>query len=121
MNWTASLWHSADDALIALARSSQALVIEAADRTVGVREGRPMASLQRLTGVKFELWYAMLNDASRLVDERYALMQSLWALHREFAQRLFDVMDPAKATRERDCEAGTASVLQFPVGRSITR
>ena len=125
MNWTASLRRSADDALLAVARRSQALVIETVDRVVGVRQGKPATPLKSLTRLEFALWCALVRDPAKLVDERYELAQSLWALHRQFAQRLFDVTDPAMAAKatleydqlEYDQGGTTASVLPFPVGR----
>jgi hypothetical protein len=117
MNWTASLRRSADDALLAVARGSQALVIESVDRAVGVRQGRPTTPLQLLTRLQFALWYTLVHDPAKLVDDRYELAQSLWGLHREFAQRLFDVTDPAKATPEPHVKPAGASILPFPASQ----
>ena len=118
MNWTVRIRRTADDAIVAIARRTQGLAIESLDRAVGVRRGKPATPLQLLTRLEFALLSVFVHDTAKLVDERYELAQSLWALHREFAQRLFDVADPRQANLEPATATRDATIVSFPDRRA---
>jgi hypothetical protein len=71
----------AADSVVDLARTSQALVIESLDRTVGQLPSR------QLLGV-------VVRRLTPLVDDAYELTIDLVRLHREFVQRLADAVAP---------------------------
>ena len=118
MKWTGRVRRTADDAIVAVARVSQALAIESVDRAVGVRPGKPVTPLQLLTRLELAAMSVLTRDPAKLVDERYELAQSLWTLHREFAQRLFDVMDPRQLSLEPETPTSAATIVMFPDRRA---
>ena len=88
-NWMDGSRKLAHDLTIRAARSSQALTISALDRLV------PRSGLRRgLLSRSFELTSAVVGEPAALVDEQYELVERLTRLHREFAQRLFEVLEP---------------------------
>jgi hypothetical protein len=47
-----------------------------------------------MLGASFHLTAALVGEPAELVDDSYALVERLTRLHREFAQRIFEVLDP---------------------------
>ncbi len=94
MTWIVSGRNTVAETLFAAARTSQALVIQCLDRTAGADNRGVTPLLNRLGRVHLQLSGLMLDDTARFVDEGYEHLQRLTALHREFAQRLFEVLDP---------------------------
>jgi hypothetical protein len=79
MSWR----ENAADAVVDVARTSQALVVESLDRTVGQLPSR------QLLGV-------VVRRLTPLVDDAYELTIDLLRLHREFVQRMADAVAPAE-------------------------
>ena len=120
MKSNVGLRHRADQVLLALARNSQAIVIESLDRLVGTGGKRVSSASARFRALQFELGSVLVEEPRDFIDDGYDLLQRLLGLHREFAQRLFDVLD------NRDGLAAThpgdpgAQVLPFHSRRAQT-
>ena len=74
------------------ARSSQAAVILAIDYLARDWSDRPRP-LAGMVGLQLDLAGTLIDEPARLVDELYSLTQELLALHRDFAQRLFEAVE----------------------------
>lgn len=90
------------EAAVTVARQSQALAVECVDRVARTFPHRDPTPLGRLWS--WQLWAtsALAKEPSALVDDAYALSERLLALHRQFAQRLFEAID----TRQDDASGG---------------
>jgi hypothetical protein len=84
--------HQLDQALVATARSSQALVIESLDRVVRTPHNRALRTATQLARPQLGLLSQLLEGPAGAIDDNYDLLQGLTALHREFTQRLFEVI-----------------------------
>jgi len=93
MSWIPARRQRSHEATMRAARTMQALTIEAVDRLVPVSHESP-GPLTRMVGVSFDLTAAFMGEPAEFVDQSYALVERLTRLHREFAQRLFEVFDP---------------------------
>ena len=99
MNVLLSVQERFDEASLTTARFTQAMAIGGFDRLVravtGVSRALPAAARPNT-----ELIARMVSHQADLVDGQYALVGHLLGLHREFAQRLFDVLgaDESKDT-----------------------
>ena len=118
MTWIWTLQSKAGDALVGAARNSQALVIETLDRTAGVSERRALPLLHRVGRLQLAFVRLMLDDPAQFIDEGYELVQRLTSLHREFAQRLFEVVDPRDPSPVVTSDAASGEVLPFPTMRA---
>lgn len=118
MSWIGALQSNMGDALVAAARSTQALVIETLDRTAGGNKHNTVPLLNRVVGLQLEFVSLMLDDPARIVDDGYEVLRRLTSLHREFAQRLFDVVDPRDIPVEVTSAPGSGRVLPFPAKRA---
>jgi hypothetical protein len=114
MTWVGTLQGKAGEGLVVAARSSQALVIESLDRAVGVGVRRTVLWWNRVGRFQPESVCLMLDDPAEFVDDGYEVLQRLISLHREFAQRLFEVVDPRDLSVRARSDAGTGHVLPFP-------
>ena len=124
MKWIRTARHVADEALLTVARGSQAAVIGALDRVLAGPRAKPGTLSERVRKVQFGLADVVVGDSARAVDESYGLAQRLLDLHREFAQRLFDVADPRERPGETDSAAEpaeSAHILPFPAARSMRK
>jgi hypothetical protein len=91
MRWILD-WHGrASSGTIATARTSQALVIEAADRLVQLTSHQ--TTVKRLLTMQLDAMDTVLGDHAQLVEQSYDTLQRMVALHREFAGRLFEAID----------------------------
>ena len=61
-----------------------------------------------------------LDDPAQFVDDGYQVLQQLTSLHREFAQRLFEVVDPRDLDVKVTSVAATGQVLPFPTRWAAT-
>jgi len=120
MAWIGTLQRKSGEALFAAARNSQALVIEALDRTARVRGRRELPLLNRISQLQHELVSLLLDDPAQFVDDGYQVLQQLTSLHREFAQRLFEVVDPRDLDVKVTSVAATGQVLPFPTRWAAT-
>jgi hypothetical protein len=120
MAWIVRLQGKTGEALLAVARSSQALVIETLDRTAGASERKSLPLLHRVGRLQLAFVRLMLEDPAQFVDEGYDLFQRLTSLHREFAQRLFEVLDPRGPFPTVTSDAPSGDVLPFPTRRVHT-
>ena len=120
MTWIGALQNKTGEALVAAARSSQALVIETVDRAAGVGQRKTVRLLNRVGRLPLELGSLVLDDPAQLVDAGYELLQRLVSLHREFAQRLFEVVDPRERSLKVTSDAAAGHVLPFPTKRAST-
>jgi hypothetical protein len=116
MNPIIAVRRGVDITLVGTARSTQALVIEGVARLVGTQPGRPLAPTELLRRLHREIWTLLVDDPAKFVDDSYDLALRLLALHREFAQRLFDVLDPEADASETPAEPDLGRVLAFPTG-----
>jgi hypothetical protein len=80
-----------DEASLTAARLAQAVTIEGFDRLVRVRRSLSQA-LPAAVSRDQKLIPRLVSHQADLVDRQYALIGRLLDLHREFAQRLFDVL-----------------------------
>ena len=117
MKWIGTVQHQVDQALVATARSCQALVIESLDRAVRSPNRRAVRIGTRLGQLQLALGSQLLEGPAGVVDDNYVLLQRLTALHREFAQRLFEVMGAHGGTPPASDE-GTGQLLQFRPDRA---
>ena len=120
MAWIGALQSKTGEALVAAARNSQALVIETLDRSAGTSERKTVRLLNRTGRLQLELGSLVLDDPARFIDEGYELLLRLVSLHREFAQRLFEVVDPRDPCVKVTSDAATGRVLPFPSKRAST-
>jgi hypothetical protein len=93
MNFVAAVAQQADEALFTVARSSQALVIASLDRAVSIRDSRSSV-IPGFIKRPLEATMLLARDPARYVDDGYDRLERLLQLHREFTQRLFEVVDP---------------------------
>ena len=108
------------EVLVAVARGSQALVIETLDRAAGVRGRRTPPLLHRVGRLQLELVSLVLDDPARFVDDGYELLRRLTSLHREFAQRMFEVVDPRDLPVKVTSHPTSGRVLPFPTKHACT-
>jgi hypothetical protein len=80
-----------DEASLTAARLAQAMTIGGFDRLVRARRGISQA-LPAAVSPDQKLIPRLVSHQADLVDRQYALIERLLGLHREFAQRLFDVL-----------------------------
>jgi hypothetical protein len=120
VTWISTLQSKTGDVLLAAARNSQALVIETLDRTAGASERKSLPLLHRVGRLQLAFASLMLDDPAQFVDEGYELVQRLTSLHREFAQRLFEVVDPRDLSPVVTSDAASGEVLPFPSRRVYT-
>lgn len=120
MSRIGTLQSMAGDALVAAARSSQAVVIGALDRAAGGHNRRTVPLLNRVGRLQLEFVTLMLDDPAQIVDEAYEVLHRLTSLHREFAQRLFDVLDPRDIPVKATSDPRSGRVLPFPAKRAST-
>jgi len=109
------------EVLVAVARGSQALVIETLDRAAGVRGRRKLPLLHRVARLQLEFASLVLDDPARVVDDGHELFQRLTSLHREFAQRMFEVVDHRELPVKVTSHATSGRVLPSPTQRASTR
>jgi hypothetical protein len=117
MTWIVSGRNTVGDALIAAARTSQAFVIQSLDRTAGADERGILPFMNRVGRVNLQVAGLLFDDTARFVDDGYEFLQRLTALHREFAQRLFEVLDSRDPSLAANTEAENGGVLPFPTRR----
>lgn len=77
---------------VTTARTSQAFAIAAMDRLVGSTPEEPSV-VSRILQVELDVVGAVTGEPGRVVDQSYDVLQRLVVLHREFARRLFEVVD----------------------------
>jgi hypothetical protein len=80
-----------DEASLTAARLAQAMTIAGFDRLVRARRRLSQALPAAISSDQKHIPRLVSHQAD-LVDRQYALIGSLLGLHREFAQRLFDVL-----------------------------
>jgi hypothetical protein len=91
MRWIVD-WHGrACGGVVAMARTSQALVIEAVDRLVRLDDTQRIA--KSVLNKAPDAWDAVLADFPELLEQSYETLEDLVALHREFARRLVEAID----------------------------
>ena len=112
MTWIDPVRHQLDQALVATARSSQALVIESLDRAVRTPKRRVRGIATRLGRPQLGLVGQLLEGTAGFIDDNYELLQRLTALHREFTQRLFEVMGSHRVIPPT-VDQGTGQLLPF--------
>jgi hypothetical protein len=108
-----------DEASLTTARSTQAMTIGGFDRIwragAGVAQGLPGA-----VSPNQELIDRLVSHQADFVDRQYALLGRLLGLHREFAQRLFDVLG---ALESQDAVGGStappANVISLHAPRKL--
>lgn len=82
------------EAAFVAARSSQAAAIAAFDRLLGSHRSRPNQQLiPRALRSRLEAHRRVSGGPAELLDDFYSLLERLLALHREFAQRLLEVLE----------------------------
>ena len=112
MKWIGTVRHQLDQALVATARSSQALLIESLDRAVRPPNNRALRTATRLARLQLGLGSQLLEGPAGIIDDNYDLLQRLTALHREFTQRLFEVMG-SHGVIPPAVDQGTGQLLPF--------
>jgi len=120
MAWIESLQGKTGEALVAAARSSQAVVIETLGRVAGGTKHKTVPLLNRVFLLQLEFASLMLDDPAQTVDDGYELLRRLTSLHREFAQRLFEVLDCSEHPVKANPDAASGCVLPFPIKRAST-
>ena len=113
MTWTTAARQRADGALLVAARKSQAVVIETVDRVVDVGGNKAPWLVALLVRVPADFGRLLLEDPAKAVDDGYDLLQRLTGLHREFAQRLFEIVDPQARPTVEATDRGDSVVLPF--------
>jgi len=108
-----------DEACVTTARVAQALTIEGFDRLVRARDFVAQAVPAPLRADQ-ELIRRLVSHHADLVDRQYALVARVLGLHREFAQRLFDVLG-AHESQAITCEttATPANVVSLDASRTL--
>ena len=108
-----------DEACLTTARVAQALTIEGFDRLVRARDFVAQAVPAPLRADQ-ELIRRLVSHHADLVDRQYALVARVLGLHREFAQRLFDVLG-AHESQAITCEttATPANVVSLDASRTL--
>jgi hypothetical protein len=108
-----------DEACVTTARVAQALTIDGFDRLVRARDfvAQAVPAPSRLDE---KLIRRLVSHHADLVDRQYALAARLLGLHREFAQRLFDVLG-AHESQAIACEttAPPANVVALDAFRTL--
>lgn len=79
------------EASLVTARLTQAMTIAGFDRVVQALT-RFARALPAAVSPNRNVVAHLATHQADLVDRQYALLGNLWGLHREFAQRLFDVL-----------------------------
>jgi hypothetical protein len=108
-----------DEACVTTARVAQALTIDGFDRLVRARDFVAQAVPAPLSPDQ-KLIRLLVSHHADLVDRQYALVARLLCLHREFAQRLFDVLG-AHESQAIACEttAPPANVVSLDASRTL--
>jgi hypothetical protein len=108
-----------DEACVTTARVAQALTIDGFDRLVRARDFVAQAVPAPLSADQ-KLIRRLVSHHADLVDRQYALVARLLCLHREFAQRLFDVLG-AHESQAITCEttATPANVVSLDASRTL--
>lgn len=79
--------------LLAAARSVQAVAVESFDRSIAAGERTPFARGVRSAAGTRDLEERFVATCAEVLDDTYEVAQRLLTLHREFAQRLFEVLE----------------------------
>ena len=92
MDFITTVQQALESRVLATARGTQARVIESFDRVTGAGPGnfKPFAWI---TGAQMEMLELVVTDPAQTIDRQYWFVARLLDLHREFAQRLFDVVE----------------------------
>ena len=108
-----------DEASLTTARVAQAITIEGFDRLVQLRDGLSQI-LPAAVSPNQRMVSRLISHHSDVVDRQYALMGHLLGLHREFAQRLFDVLSAHESSDapEETVEAST-NVISLHAPRKL--
>lgn len=114
MNWITDLQPKLDSGLLTAARTSQALAIVSVDSTLGLAARSRVVPVQLLKRLNSEIGKRLVGDPAELLDESYALTRRLLDLHREFAQRLVEVVAPRPGMSTEAADPSSGQVLPFP-------
>jgi hypothetical protein len=93
MSWLTRLWDRSEHATMELARTSQAAVLGMADYSQRHFPG----PTRRAIRATLRLIDNSVEEPAQLVNRPYRLLQSLVALHGEFAQRLLELAEEQDA------------------------
>jgi hypothetical protein len=108
-----------DEACVTTARVAQALTIDGFARLVRVRDFVAQAVPAPLN-LDQELIRCLVSHHADLVDRQYALVARLLGLHREFAQRLFDVLGAQESEAiSGETTAPPANVVSLDASRTL--
>ena len=74
----------------------------------------PLVPAERLTRVSSEIGGRLVGDPAKFVDDAYTVAQTLVDLHREFTQRLIELLDTGPAENMGSPDQVSGLVLPFP-------
>lgn len=114
MNWITDLRPKVDAGLLLTARTSQALAIVSVDSALGLAARSRVVPVQLLKRINSDIGKRLVGNPAAFLDESYAVTQRLLDVHREFAQRLVEVLDPRPDTSTEAPGPPSARVLPFP-------
>jgi hypothetical protein len=114
MNWITDLRPKVDTGLLMAARTSQALAIVSLDSALGLAARSRVVPVQLLKRLNSDIGKRLVGDPAAFLDESYDVTQRLLDVHREFAQRLFEVLDPRPDVNTKAPEPSLGRVLPFP-------
>lgn len=119
MRWMSVIQDRADETLMSVTRSTQAALIESFDRTIGHDTRLPGTRRFKALRSHADRW--LLEEPAARLDHNYELFQRMLALHREFAQRMFEVLDSRDTMPGTEPAGATCQVLPFTSPRAQHR
>jgi hypothetical protein len=111
----------ASTATIALARQSQAVVVEAVDRLARARTSNEPRLAGRLWTLQLRAGALLGEEPRQVLDDAYGLAEKLIGLHRQFAQRLLEAMDTRPDPVDAAAASPSASSNVVPLVRGARR
>lgn len=111
--------HQFDEASTTTARVAQAIAIDGFDRLVQTRDSLSVV-LPTAFRPNQKLVKRLASHQAEVVDRQYALLIRLLGLHREFAQRLFDVLGAHESSGAPDeTVEASADVISLHAPRKL--